>query len=269
VPQRPIRFRNAASVVYLREPPNPRAGIANPAQGRDLHAALRLSRFLAEAGFLIRDSLILEPLDPTEAREIPVTGTLSDFDFSTVDLIVQTTRPCLDDAEGDNRKPKYESRHAIERAINQSLRQVFAWLCRERVSLNPAIPFAPEQEWLRNLAFGLYRKRQDGLAEATRWTVEGKQHRLTGTTFGYVVVLQDLEEIHRPFLAAFGMSRDDTFRLACSLDRFPNLIPALLASGTDGLAVVQMRRSTDGPSRVHNVRIADDVEAQVILQTSL
>lgn len=271
-PRSPARhqLQTAAAVFYLREVKNRRDPEPQPSQCRDVHAALMLSPHLAKAGYVFGESIVFPPdLRPGDMSMLSPIGDLSDFRFDDVGLIVQTTRPCLDDCRGQNRKPKYQSNHVIERAINQSLRQVFEWLCRERVSLSNDVPLDANQLWLKNVAYGLYHKRQDSLAEATRWMPDGKEYRMTGTTFGYIVRIRALATIHKPFLGLFGMSREDTFRLACSVGRFPNLIPELLTSDEDSLCIIQMDRRVDAPNRTANVRIAQDHSAQVILKTPL
>lgn len=258
-------FQTAAAVFYLREIKSRRDPEPQPSQCRDVHAALMLSSHLARSGYVFGDSIVFpadlrDPPDATQAL-----GELADFNFDNVNLIVQTTRPCLDDWRGQNRKPRYQSNHVIERAINHSLRGIFDWLCRERVSLSSAVPVPDDQRWLKSLAYGLYHKRQDSLAEATKWSVDDKQFRMVGTTFGYIVRLRELATIHRPFLGLFGMSREDTFRLASSLGRFPDLIPDLLSSSDDRICIIQMKRPVDAPCRTANVRIAQDHETELLL----
>ena len=264
------QLQTAAAVFYLREVKNRRDPEPQPSQCRDVHAALMLSPHLARAGYVFGESIVFAPdMRPGDLSTLSPIGELSDFRFDDVGLIVQTTRPCLDDYRGQNRKPKYQSNHVIERAINQSLRNVFDWLCRERVSLADAVPLDSNLQWLKNVAYGLYHKRQDSLAEATRWMADGKECRMTGTTFGYIVRIRELATIHKPFLGLFGMSREDTFRLACSVGRFPGLIPELLTSDDDCLCVVQMDRPVDAPNRTGNVCIAQDHSARIILNAPL
>lgn len=264
----PAPLRSATLAVYLREPLGPRSGPPSAAQGRDLHAALFLNSHLVDAGFVIRDSLILEPVPkplPDESRPL---GRLNDFDFAGTDLIVQTTRPCLDDAQGTHRKARYHSFHAIEQSIHQSLRRLFQRLDREQVILNPKVPIPADKRWLGKLAFGLYHTRPDGLAEATRWTEDHKQVRLPGTTFGYLATLRRLDQIDRPFLALFGMSREDTFRLACSLHRFPGLVPKYLQASEDCLAIIQITRS-HSQSSLQSVRLNQDFETELVVDTTV
>lgn len=260
----------AAMIVYLRENQNRHAPESQPAQGRDLHAALLLSRHLAEAGYTIGSSIVMAPdLREFDNESAEAIGTVEDFDFAKTDLIVQATRPCLDDSPGQTRKPIYQSNHAIERDINGSLRRLFEGLSREQVSLRPAVPVPAGEDWLRRLAFGLYRKRDDSLAEATRWSADDKQIRMAGTTFGYIAFLRDLNQIRRPFLGVFGMSRDDTFRLANCLDRFPGLIADVLASKRDRICMIRMDRADDQPMRVQHVQLAQDYQAQLVLDATI
>jgi len=263
---------HAAQIVYLREPQGRRDPGPQPSQCRDLHAALRMGCFLAEAGYSISDSIVLspdtrQPTDEQAAAHQPIDplGSLADFPFESVQLVVQSTRPCLDDSEEQVRKPKYQSNHAIERDINESLRRVFSWLCREHVSLSHQVKLTGEQEWLRELSFGLYRKRQFSLAEATRLGEDNKDIRMHDTTFGYLVFLRCLNQIQLPFLGMFGMSRDDTFRLACSLSHFPDLIAEMLSSRQDRVCVIQMKRKPGPPPNPASVRLPQDVITELVL----
>lgn len=203
-------------IVYLRNP-------QRAFQGRDVTALLYLHPALAAAGYDLASPTLQSPLPE---RRPPPSSVLSgerlaDFPAAeAADLLLLTSRPPLNDDPEFDKRALQRSFTWLENAVLDGLRSLLVYCSRREIRLAVPADGAPDSRPWQQQRFRIFvDRRVDRMAEY----LDGESKRvIADTTAGYVLFHPALPNVGRPLLSVFGMSGDDTIRLAWALTHHPN-----------------------------------------------